>query len=357
MTFLPGALRLRAVAALLVAGCLLGAAGPATAADATPPAFVTVHAKPVSQALRAYGQVEPIAVVQVRAVDPGTLSDLRVVPGSAVTEGEMLARVGGPRMQSLLTARQQTLRGAMAREDAARRALQIVRRQFTAQLATRQAVIAAQSELAVAQAAAQTAEAQLREVRSLQTVRAPAAGTVIAVHAANGEQIASGQRLVTLQPAGKLWIRATYYGADATLLHAGMTGRFQPSGDGEGAAVKIAAVSSAMAADGGLAIGLVPTGPGTPRWWLNGQWGELTLRGPASPLVMVPTQALVLDRGHWWVLLHTPAGERPQQVVPGPTQGWQTAITSGLRPGQQVIVTDAFLEYHRGIASHYTPPD
>lgn len=351
-TFRP---RRRGAIALCAAG-LLGVAS-AAAADAIANDFITVHAQTVAHSLRAYGQVEPTAVIQVRAVNPGTLSGLRVVPGSAVAKGEVLARIGGPRMGSLLTARAQTLRSARSREEAAGRALGIAQHQLAVQLATRQAVDAAQSELAAAHAAAQTADARLREARDLQTVRAPAAGTVIEVQAADGEQTTAGQTLLTLQPAGKLWIRAAYYGADAALLHVGMTGRFRPSGDGEALPVRIVAISSSLAADGGLGVGLVPTSPALPRWWASGQWGTLALVGPSRSMVEVPTQALILDRGRWWVLVHTDQGNKPQEVVPGPAHGWLTAIASGLQPGQQVVVTDAFLQYYRGIARSYTAPD
>ncbi|MFH1816381.1 MAG: efflux RND transporter periplasmic adaptor subunit [Pseudomonadota bacterium] len=337
---------------------MLAAVGPrAIAADAQLGDVVTVHVQTVAGALSAYGQIEPIAIAQVRAVDPGTLTGLQVVPGSVVAAGETLARIGGPRMQSLLTAREQTLRSARAREDAADRALTIVKRQFAAQLATRQAVDAAQSDLAAAHAAVQTADAQLREARDVQTVRAPAAGTVIAVQAANGEQISAGQTLLTLQPAGHLWIRAAYYGSNIVLLRAGMTGRFQLSGEGKAIPVKVAAIAPGLAADAGLRVGLVPTASDLPAWWVNGQWGTVILEGPSRQMVAVPTTALILDRGAWWVLVHTPKGNTPQQVVPGPTQGWQTWIVSGLEPGQQVVVQDAFLEYHRGIARSYQPPD
>ncbi|MDA8128249.1 MAG: efflux RND transporter periplasmic adaptor subunit [Betaproteobacteria bacterium] len=350
--------RRHTAASLLFAGCMLAAAGPwAIAADVQSGDVVTVRAQTVAGTLSAYGQIEPIAVAQVRAVDPGTLTGLHVVPGSLVAAGEALARISGPRMQSLLTTREQTLRSARAREDAADRALTIVKRQFVAQLATRQAVDAAQSDLAAAHAAVQTADAQLREARDQQTVRAPAAGTVIAVQAANGEQISAGQTLLTLQPAGHLWIRATYYGANTVLLRAGMTGRFRPSGAGKAIPVKVAAIASGLAADAGLRVGLVPTASDLPAWWASGQWGTVALEGPPRQMVAVPTTALILDRGAWWVLLHTPKGNTPRQVVPGPTQGWQTWIVSGLVPGQQVVVQDAFLEYHRGIARSYQPPD
>ncbi|ODV09306.1 MAG: hypothetical protein ABT20_11245 [Rubrivivax sp. SCN 70-15] len=347
----------RAVVALLAIGCLIGVAGPAGAADAVASPYVTVRQQAVTQALQAYGQVEPMAVVQVRVAAAGRVSGLRVVLGSVVKAGEVLARLGGARMDSLVVAREQALRSATAREDAARRALQIVRQQFAAQLATRQAVDAAQSELAAATAAVITADAQWQEIRSLQTVRAPTAGIVIAVQAADGEELASGQGIVTLQPAGKLWVRSAWYGADAGLLQLGMTGRFKPAGSAQAVQVKVAAISSAIATDGGLRVSLVPTGTAAAPGWINGQWGRVELDAPAIRMPMVPTQSLILDQGHWWVLLHTQAGNQPQQVVPGPTQGWQTAIASGLAPGQQVVAVDAFLEYHRGIAAHYTPPD
>jgi RND family efflux transporter MFP subunit len=345
----------RAALALAAALWVAVVAGRAEAAGGP---YVTAQAQSVPWSLSAYGQIEPIATVQLRAVDAGTLSGLHIVPGSAVKAGEVLAFLAGPHMRALLVARTQQLKVAQARESAAAHALAIVRRQFDAQLATHLALDAAGAELASARAAVRTADAALQEARSLRTVHAPVAGTVLAVQAANGEQFGAGQAIATLQPAGRLWLRAEVYGADALRLSVGMTGRFMPSGDdGPAAPVRVAAISPALAADGGTRIGLVPTSSNPPAWWVNGQWGSLALEGPARRMVLVPTQALILDRGLWWVLVHTPAGDEPQQVVPGPAQGWWTAIASGLSAGQQVVVTDAFLEYHRGIASRYTPPD
>ncbi len=353
-----GSLRRRRTAAtFLLASCLIGAlGGPVRAADANAGNIVSVRARTVPSALSAYGQVEPIAIVQVRAVDAGTLNGLAIVPGSIVKAGQVLGRIGGPRMRSALTAREQALHAAQAREDAARQSLEIVRRKLAAQLDTRQEVDVALGNLAAAQAAVQTADAQLREIRDLRTIRAPTAGAVIRVQAANGEQIAAGEGLLTLQAAGKLWIRATYYGADAARLHAGMAGRFRLAGSDRAIPVKIAAISSALGSDAGLRVGLVPTSSASPRW-LNGQWGTVTLEGPSSRMVVVPTTALILDRGRWWVLVHTPQGDKPRHVVPGPSHGWQTSIASGLQSGQQVVAQDAFLEYHRDIARSYQPPD
>ena len=347
----------RTAAALVAAGCLMGAVPSARAAETNALPFVTAQTRAVAYPRRAYGQVVPITLVQVRTANAGVLHDLRAVPGTVVKAGDVLARIGGPRMRALLVEQEQTLRSATAGAEAADQSLRIARRQFAAQLVTRQAVETAQANRAAARAAVRMADAKLRELRGMQTVGAPAAGTVLAVQAADGEQLAAGQRILTIQPAGGLWIRAAYYGADAAMVHVGMHGRFRPTGRAQAVPVKVSAVSPALAADGGVRIGVVPTGAAARPWWVNGQWGTLTLETPVRPMVMVPTQALILDRGHWWVLVHTPSGDRPRQVVPGIAQGWRTAIVSGLQPGQQVVVTDAFLAFHRDIASRYTPPD
>jgi RND family efflux transporter MFP subunit len=326
------------------------------AADAEADGIVTVHTETFQRSLHAYGQVEAISVIRVRTVNPGTVTDLHVVPGSAVAAGEVLARISGPNMQALLTSREQVLRSAQAREKAAGRALKIARSQVAAQLATRQQVNAAQADLAAARAAVQTASVRLREARDLQVVRAPAAGTVIALHASDGEQTTVGQTLMTLLPAGRLWVHGAYYGADAALLRVGMHGSFQPTGGGANIPVKITAISPNLAVDGGRNVGLLPTSPPPPSW-VSGRWGTIALKGPSQRMIPVPTSALVLDRGHWWVMVHTAKGDKPQQVVPGPTQGWQTWLQSGLQAGQQIVVQDAFLKYHRGIAQSYQPPD
>ena len=232
-----------------------------------------------------------------------------------------------------------------------------MRRRFDAQLATQPELAAAQRSWAAAHAAARIAAAQWQAARQLSSVRAPGPGTVVALGAADGDTVAAGQTVVTLQPQGHLWLRARYFGADAAALHLGMQGRFQPAGGGDAVPVEVAAIAPAVGADGGVPIGLRPGGAGAARRWVSGEWGELTLNGPQRPMVMVPTAALILDRGRWWVLLRTAHGERPQPVVPGPAHGWQTAIVAGLQAGQQVVVTDAFLDYHRDIARSYTPPD
>ncbi len=344
--------------------CLLIADTLASGATASSDnAAITVTAQSVTQTYEAYGQVQPIAPLPVSAIQPGVVTDIKVVPGSRVSTGDLLATLTGPEIQSLQVNREGAVRSAQSQLAAAERSLAIERRQLSAQMSTQQAVAAAQSAVAAAQAAFDNAQVQLRVAQDVRTLRAPSAGTVLAINAADGQRVMAGQTVLTLQAANRLWLAAVYYGSDAAAISVGMAGQFQPASGGVAVPVKVAAVSAALAPDGGESVGLVAmdnpssAGHAAPVPWSNGERGTVTIRGATRSLVAVPTRALVLDQARWWVLVRTPAGVQAQAVVPGPTRGWDTFIERGLSPGQRVIVQDAYLEYHRGIAQRYIPPD
>lgn len=345
------------IALLLMSATWCGANAIAQPDNSQAEDFVKVHAKVITTRLRAYGRIEPVVNVPVRAIAPGTLSGLRVAQGTAVKAGDVIAHIGGSQMRALLVSREQALYQAQAQAQTADRVLEIARRQLSLHLATRQAVDSAQASAATARAAVKTADAQLKEAQQSQDVCAPVAGAVTDVASANGEQVSAGQNLVTIEPADGLRIRAAYYGADADLIRVGMRGGFAPSSGGDPIPVEVVAVAPGVAVDAGRYVGLISTRHTPPPQWMSGRWGTVTLDGPTSREVMVPTVALVLDQGHWWVLVHTATGNKPRRVTPGSSEGWQTAITSGLSPGQQIVVRGAFLEFHRGIANSYQPPD
>lgn len=323
-------------------------------AGASAAGTITARIQSVAVQYQAYGRVQPIAVLPVTAGQSGIVTGLRVVPGSPVTAGEVLATLTGPEIQALLVSREGALRSATTAVVAARRALVAEREKLAAHLTTRAAVGAAESALATATADLQSAQAQLADAQSKSALRAPSAGRVLALGAAEGERVAAGQTIVTLQTAGRLWLMASFYGADAVSIRLGMSGVFQPAAGGAPVPVRVAAVGATVGPDGGEQVGLVSRDTGG---WLNGEWGAVTIAGDTHPMIPVPTEALILDQARWWVLVHTPQGDRAQPVVPGPTRGWQTFIENGLAPGQQIVVRNAYLEYHRGISASYTPPE
>ncbi|MDE2489290.1 MAG: hypothetical protein KGM24_00475 [Elusimicrobia bacterium] len=155
--------------------------------------------------------------------------------------------------------------------------------------------------------------------------------------------------------SGGLWLKAAFYGTDLDGVRPGLKGVFVPAGSGRPVPVRVCAKFGLLRADGGESAALLPVSarPG----WRNGLFGTVTLDGPVVALPAVPTRALILDRGRWWVVVRTSSGDEPRQVRPGPARGWETFIESGLSGGERVVVAGAYLEYHRGVSKAYQPPD
>ncbi len=118
---------------------------------------------------------------------------------------------------------------------------------------------------------------------------------------------------------------------------------------------RVVARHSALRADGGRRVELAATtaDPG----WFNGEAGTLRLAAGQETWVAVPTRALILDHGSWWVLVRHGQADQRRQVTPGPSRGDWALIRKGLAPGAEVIVDNAYLRFHRLFARHYQAPD
>jgi RND family efflux transporter MFP subunit len=343
-------------AAFLLGGFLIPASLAITATCARADNGVVV-AKPLAYAshFHAYAQVAPIAVLKLRAATAGVVSGLDRLPGAQVPAGATLARLTGPAISAALANRRANLASAQAALTASRKSLLIQQQNQNIHLATRQVVAQAEAALAEARARLDDARSQLATLQSETTVQSPEAGQVLSAQAANGEWVSPGQVLLMLQPAHDLWLKAAFYGPAASAVRPGMTGRFQPADGGPSIPVKVRSVLGVVQTGGGTEVGCVPAAPAV--HWHNGEAGSLVLNGASGTLPAVPTRALILDRGRWWVMLHTAQGDRPQAVEPGPVQGDETLIRQGLSPGAQIVVENPYLDFHRDFAQHYRPPD
>jgi RND family efflux transporter MFP subunit len=328
---------------------------PSVARTSSEPGYVTAQAATVTPRLEAYGQVQPISALPVNAAEEGTVTGLSVLPGMHVRTGEDLAHLSGPAIQSALQQSEADIRSARAQLTAAQKTLAIEREQLPSHLTTRAAIQQAESATAQARTNFDNAQSHLQAVRQMMTLSAPADGTVLAINASDGQLMNIGQPVVTLETTAKLWLRASYYGADLSLIRVGMRGVFSPASGSSPIPVRVRAVSGAVTAGEAEMIGLTPATSAAQ--WVNGEFGSVTVDLPARKLVAVPTCALILDEGKWWVLVHTAQGDHPQEVVPGPARGWNTFLESGLSAGSHVVVEDAYLLFHRGISKAYQPPD
>ena len=313
---------------------------------------VSVMAAPSATA---YAQVEPQALVPLSTSATGIVSKLRVLPGDRVHSGEVIARLTGPEFAATWAAARGAVASARAEETGAEQALALRRRQAVDHLATRQEVLQAEAVLARTKAALDRALAEVDAMRAAGAVESPVSGVVLAVDTADGARVVAGQALLTIQPAGRIWLRADWYANSGISVHRGMTGRFAPSGGGPDIPVEVRAVFGERTPGGGEALGLEPTEPGV--GWKSGDTGVITLQGAPRQMISVPTRALILDRGHWWVLVRNAGKDHPVAVQPAWSNGWNTFLATGPAADAQIVVENAYLDYHRGISDHYQPPD
>lgn len=302
--------------------------------------------------ISAFASEQPGGVAAVSSVQPGVLSGLAVLPGQRVAAGQVIARLGGPQVAAALAQAQGALKDATAARDAAAVSLAAEQQKLRQHLSTRQLVAQARAVLTTATAQRATAVASLSALRQAVVLRSPLAGVVQSLPAASGDFLAAGQVAATIQPASGAWLRAVFYNAATADITPGATGLFTPGNGGAPVRVRVRGALGVAQADGGLPVALTPGSPLPP-----GMFGTVTLTLPAQAATMVPSDALILDKGQWWVMLHTAQGDHPVAVVPGPAQGDDTVIQSGLKPGEDVVVVDAYLLYQRGIAALYQPPD
>ena len=303
----------------------------------------------------AYGQVEPIHHIVIRSQLQGVVSKLSVVPGDAVKQGQVIARITGPTHHAALKQAEAAVAHAQTQLELARQLKQGID-QLPKGLRTKPQMQKAAAAVTQAQSDLASAQAQLVKLRSAATIKAPADGVVVTVQAANAERVAPGDELIKMQPAGKLWLKADYYGSDISEIHTGMKGIFHPADGSAPIAVTMLHVVPPQQTDGAVDVVCLP-GSHPPAGWRNGAAGRLDLLGKKQSALRVPTSSLIMDQGRWWVLVHDAQGDHPHAVILGPSRGESTLITAGLKPGAQIVVHDAYMRYHRDFAKQYTPPD
>lgn len=342
--------RLAAIGKCLIVVILTGSVPEANAVGE--PIWVVAASAIQTPMLNAFAVAQPAQAVTVVAAVAGVLEGLTVLPGTVVRANDEIARLVGPQIDLAQARRSGALETARAAEEAARTILAADRGLLLQKLATRQTIAADTSTVAARRAEVAAAEADLDTLRRSKSVRSPVAGIVQSVSAADGDTLQAGSVVSTIQPEAGGWLRATFFNADIAALKPGARGSFTPSGGGAPVAVVVRGALGDTRPDGGVPVALTVEGP-----LAAGAFGTVTLTLPPVPVVTVPTEALILDKGGWWVMVHDAGGDHAVAVVPGPASGYNTVIRSGLRPGEAVVVTGAYLLYHRGIAALYQPPD
>ncbi len=284
----------------------------------------------------------------------GVVSNLRVIPGEEVRAGQVIARLTGPTVSTDTARFAADLKSARIRVTAATQAAAIEQQKLDEQLSTRDAVIRAHAELDTARQQLAAAQAASRGYASLTTISAPVAGMVMVVNAADGQYASAGQSLITIAPATGLYVVADLFGSNADPVAPGMKGVFLPEGNNAMIQVVVLRISRSLTTPGQVEVWL-KAGPG---YTLDpGAVGTVSLTTSEDKQVAVPSAALILDAGQWWVLVRDRSGSRRREVVPGLSdRGW-TSIRQGLALGERVVTQDAYLLFHQDFATRYQQAD
>lgn len=320
---------------------------PAVAAPVTLPSRA-VHYQPE---VRAWAQVEPLAPLVLRTAVAAQVETVRVVPGQMVASSQPLITLAGPQLKAALATARARVQAAKSELAAARGTEASAKRTFP--VATdRKTLDAAKSALAAAQAELATAQATLTSLKAQQTLRSRTAARVESVEVAPGTPLPADTPVVTLVPERSQWLRVEWFDAQMPVPNA--TARFLP-GNGEPAVpVHLVAALPARAPNGARILNFAPVGSSD---WQAGEAGELVWQGLPQSAVAVPAESLILDAGHWYVLVDTGGKLIAQAVTPGPARGSDVLITHGLKPGVPIVVRQAYLLFHRNFAAQYAPAD
>lgn len=184
----------------LAAGLAL-AAGCATVAAADPSPDFTVKAQAIEDLKSVYATVRSRDLIQARVRTPGTISELKVDEGDSVTQGQVLALVGDPKIGLRIEALDARIIALQSRVETAKteleRAKTLQARGFASQARVDQAQTAydvADNDLKSARAERSVIETEGQEGEVL----APTSGRVLKVPVTFGSVVLAGESIATI---------------------------------------------------------------------------------------------------------------------------------------------------------------
>lgn len=234
------AIRAAALAALLAPLAACGGAGEAKEAEAAAPAaaqalelapgdVAEATLTPLAAGVALTGSLEPYRVVEVKAQVPGVVAGLSVDRGSAVRQGQTLARIEAQGIQSQAGGARAQVAGAEAQVALARRQLESARTLHGAGAMSEIDLKAAETQYQAALAALGAARAGATgaaEQASRTRIVSPLTGRVSVRAASEGEAVNVGQSIVTVVDSRWLELRGQVPVDQAAAVREGQPAEF-----------------------------------------------------------------------------------------------------------------------------------
>ena len=177
------------------------------------------------------------------------------------------------------------------------------------------------------------------------TLHAPQAGVVVTLDVREGQRVAAGQTLMTLNGLSSVWVEAALPQALAGRIHAGTPVTVR--GDTLAGETLAGTVESLLpdidpATRTQRARIVLPNREGR---LIPGQFVQVAFTpGAEAPVLAIPTEALIVGGDRPRVIVAAGQGRfLPVGVRTGRTGDGYTEIVAGLRSGEQVVVSGQFL--------------
>lgn len=187
--------------------------------------------------------------------------------------------------------------------------------------------------------------AQSKKVNPLTTFSAPASGVVSELLAVEGQYLPEGGAIMRLEGYGALWVEADLYPAEARQVKQGTQVMVRLPGYGrEELTTTIQFIEPALQA-GSQLLTIRGSIPNPDRTLRPGMQATLLLPvSQHSEAISLPTEAVIEDGRGSHVWMQTDVGKfAPRKVTTGAATFDRIEITKGLKSGDVVVVTGAYL--------------
>lgn len=296
----------------------------------------------------------PTSLARIDARASGVVRSVDKTLGDYVRRGETVARIESGEAAALAA----ELNAARARVTELSAAYDRERRLFDANVTARQDLEAAQANLQVARSELSRAQAAVAAAgvsgdgRSL-AVTSPLAGRVTAAPVVLGSYVAAGDELYRVVNPNGLQIEVAIPSEDAGRVAPGDEAVIELEGREIGARVR--SVTPALDPESRSATAVLSLRGAVPGLQ-PGTFVQARIRTSGesdASAIAVPEDAVQTVGGKDVVFVRTTAGFRAQPVQTGQRSAGRVTIVAGLREGQQIATTNAFLlkaELEKGAA-------
>ena len=310
----------------------------ALAAPSTAVSTQTVKMQKLADTVTAYGQLVPApgSIEWLSAARTGRISAVLVTQGSRVNKGQSLVKI-------------ETTPQTQAAYQSAKSALSSARSKLEQTQSLEKNGLATRSDLAAAQDAFDSAKARLSALKSegvgphAQTLKASATGVVAQLTVSRGEWVNAGTRIVSLAPAGALWVRLGLTPGQAVAVKAGAPVRLvRVFGPGKTLTSHVAKVDAQADPVTGLLDAELPV-PATGTGPFAGEWvaGTITLRNVSLPAV--PRSAVLKEaNGNGFYVFVVRQGKAYRMSVKPVLRERGMVGLDGIKPGAEVVTQGNF---------------